>query len=76
LSRGGTGGGSEDIRKECKRVNVVEICIHVGKWKSETCQNYSRDGERRIKKNDGGMNSTMTYYKNFCKCYNVPPKQQ
>jgi hypothetical protein len=25
-----------------------------------------------IKENNGGMNSTMLYYKNFCKCYNVP----
>jgi hypothetical protein len=23
-----------------------------------------------------GVNSTMTYCKNFCKCYNVPPVQQ
>jgi hypothetical protein len=32
----------------------------------------------RIKKNDGGMNSTMVYmvyYKNFCKSHNVPPLQ-
>jgi hypothetical protein len=27
----------------------------------------------RIKKNDGGVHSTMIYYKHFCKCYNVPP---
>jgi hypothetical protein len=30
----------------------------------------------RIKKNDGRVNSTMIYYKNFCKCHNVPPLQQ
>jgi hypothetical protein len=29
----------------------------------------------RIKENDWGMNSTMVYYKNFCKCNNVPPLQ-
>jgi hypothetical protein len=31
--------------------------------------------ERGIKENDGGSNSTMTYYKNFCKCHNVFPVQ-
>jgi hypothetical protein len=31
-------GGGEDIRKGCRRVNVVEIlCTHVCKWKNETC---------------------------------------
>jgi hypothetical protein len=29
-----------------------------------------------IKENDGGMNSTMIYYQNFCKCHNVPLEQQ
>jgi hypothetical protein len=29
-----------------------------------------------IKKNDGGMNSTVIYCKNFCKCHSVPPAQQ
>jgi hypothetical protein len=33
-------------------------------------------GERVIKENDGGVNSTMIYCKNFCKCDNVPPVQQ
>jgi hypothetical protein len=33
-------------------------------------------GGRRIKKNYGGMNSTMVYYKNFCKCHNIPPQQK
>jgi hypothetical protein len=27
----------------------------------------------KIKNNDGGANSTKIYYKNFCKCCNVPP---
>jgi hypothetical protein len=26
-----------------------------------------------IKENDGGVNSTMIYYKNFYKYHNVPP---
>jgi hypothetical protein len=33
----------------------------------------SRNGGRRIKENDGGVNSAMIYYKNFCKSHNAPP---
>jgi hypothetical protein len=33
-------------------------------------------GEEWIKKNDGGVNSTMICCKNFYKCCNVPPTQQ
>jgi hypothetical protein len=29
-----------------------------------------------IKEKDGGVNSTMIYCKNFCKCHNVPLVQQ
>jgi hypothetical protein len=30
-----------------------------------------------IKENNGGrLNSIMIYYKNFCKCHNVPPVQR
>jgi hypothetical protein len=29
-----------------------------------------------IKGNDGGVNSTVIYFKNFCKCHNEPPVQQ
>jgi hypothetical protein len=30
--------GGEDVRKVCRRVNKVQIlCIHVCKWKNETC---------------------------------------
>jgi hypothetical protein len=29
-----------------------------------------------VKENDRGVNSSMIYYKNFCKCHNVPPVQQ
>jgi hypothetical protein len=45
----------------------------VCKWKSETCENSSRNGGGGIKENDGGVNSTMIYCKNFCKGHNVPP---
>jgi hypothetical protein len=41
--------------KGCTRVNIVEtLCIHVCKWKNETCCNYSRNGGRGTKENDGG----------------------
>jgi hypothetical protein len=44
----------EERRKGCKRVNMLKIlCTHVSKWKNETCGNYSRNGERGIKENDG-----------------------
>jgi hypothetical protein len=36
-------------------------------------------GMGEIKESDEGVNSTvinLTYYKNFCKCHNVPPAQQ
>jgi hypothetical protein len=29
-------------------------------------------GRWRIKENDGGVNLTVMYYKNFDKCHNVP----
>jgi hypothetical protein len=34
------------------------------------------NGGREIKENDRGGNSTMIYFKNFCKCHNVPPAQK
>jgi hypothetical protein len=58
-------------------VNIVEIlCTHVCKWKNETCWNYSRNGERGDKGEDGGGELTMIYCKNFCKCHTVHPVQQ
>jgi hypothetical protein len=33
-------------------------------------------GGRGIKENDGGVNSTMMYNKNICKCHNVSSVQQ
>jgi hypothetical protein len=32
-----------------------------------------QNGGKEKKENDGGVHSTMTYYKNFCKCHSVPP---
>jgi hypothetical protein len=33
-------------------------------------------GGEGIKENDGGVNSTVKYCKNFCKCHNVLPVQK
>jgi hypothetical protein len=46
----GTSGRRKDIRKGCRRVNMVEIlCTHVCKWKNETCRNDSRNRGREDK---------------------------
>jgi hypothetical protein len=73
----GTSGRGENIRKECRRVNMVNILhTHVWKQKSETCWNYSRNERSGVKKMMEGVHSTMIYYKNFCKCPNVSPAQK
>jgi hypothetical protein len=43
------------------------------KMENETIEIIPGTEGEGIKKNDGGVNSTMIYYKNFCKCHNVPP---
>jgi hypothetical protein len=44
----------EDIKKECRKVNMMEIlCTHIWKWRNETYWNYSRNGGKGIKENDG-----------------------
>jgi hypothetical protein len=68
------------VEKGCRMVKLVQIlCTQVCKWKNESCWNYSRNGGRGIKENDGGVNSSMIhliYCKNFCKRHNVHPAQQ
>jgi hypothetical protein len=68
-------GGLVPVPGERVWVNIVLIlCTHVCKWKNDTCWNYSKNGVG-IKENDG-MNSSkiyLIYFKNFCKCHNVPP---
>jgi nitrate reductase cytochrome c-type subunit len=52
---------------------MVEIlCTHVSKWKNETWCNSSRKVGGWIKVNDGEVNSTMSYCRNFCECPHVP----
>jgi hypothetical protein len=54
--------GMEDVRKECRKMNIVEILgAYVWKWKNETCWNCSKNGERRMKENDGGEGTQLWY---------------
>jgi hypothetical protein len=39
----------------------------------ETIPGMREGGQRRMM---GGVESTMIYFKNICKCHNVPPVQQ
>jgi hypothetical protein len=58
-------------------VNMVGIlCIHVWKWKDETCWNYSRNGGGRIKENGGGGEFSYDTLEELHKYHNVPPLQQ
>jgi hypothetical protein len=42
----GISGSVEEVGKGFGRVNIVQIlCIHVCKWKNDTCKNYSRNKE-------------------------------
>jgi hypothetical protein len=59
-----------DIRKEYSG-NIMYSCMEMETWDIETIT-----GKGGIKENDGGVNSTMTYCKSFCKCHNVPLLQQ
>jgi hypothetical protein len=55
-------------------VTIVEIlCTHVN-WKVRHVETILGIGG--IKKNDGEVKSTMIYFKNLCKCYNVALVQQ
>jgi hypothetical protein len=52
------------------------LCTHVSNWKNAICGNYSRNEGRGMKNGGGGM-TYLIYFKNFCKCHNVPhPAQQ
>jgi hypothetical protein len=58
-------------------VSMVEIvCSHVWKWKMRPVETIPGMGRGGIKANDGEVNSTMIYCKNFCKSHSVPPIQQ
>jgi hypothetical protein len=55
---------------------VEMLGTYVWKWKNGSCESSPGMGGKRIKGNDAGVNSTMIYCKNFCKCHNVAPVQQ
>jgi hypothetical protein len=56
-------------------VNMVEYyALMYENGKMRPVETIPGMGER-IKENDGGVNSTMIYCKNFCKCHNAPPVQ-
>jgi hypothetical protein len=68
----GTRGSGEDIKKGCRRVNIVEYYVVV----YENGKMRPGMGGGGIRENNGGANSTMIYCKNFCKCHNVCAVQQ
>jgi hypothetical protein len=51
----GTSSRGVDVRKDCGRVNMVQIlCTNRCKWKNDTCETILGRGEEWIKDNDGG----------------------
>jgi hypothetical protein len=53
--RVGSSRRGEDVEKECRRVNIVQIlCTHVCKWKMRPVETIPGMGGEGIKKNDGG----------------------
>jgi hypothetical protein len=73
----GTSGSGEDVRKGCRRVNVVEYyeLMYVnGKMRPvDTIPGLGKGEQRRTIE---GVNSTMINGKNFYKCHSVSPIQQ
>jgi hypothetical protein len=68
-------GNGEDVERGCRWVNMDQYCVYLyvnGKMRPVETIPGMRGG--RIKENDGGLNSTMIYCKNFCKCHNIPLK--
>jgi hypothetical protein len=73
----GTSRRGEDIRKGCRRVNMVEYYVHMyenGKMRPVETIPGIEGG--KITKNDGGVNLAKIYCKHFCKCHSVPPVLQ
>jgi hypothetical protein len=67
VGRGGYKEGEygRNIMYSCMKIETQDLLKLFWEW----------GVERRIKENDGGVNSIMTHCKNFCKCHNVPPAQ-
>jgi hypothetical protein len=70
----GTNGRGEQMWRGYRRMNMVPILYkHVCKWKKGDMSKLFQEWEERGKKeNDGGVNSTMIYFKNFYICHNAP----
>jgi hypothetical protein len=67
------GGGCKEREEEGEcHGRIMYSCMEMEKRPVQTTPGMGG----RIKENDGGVNSTMIYYKNFCKCHNVLPVQQ
>jgi hypothetical protein len=50
----GTSGMDEEVGKGHGKVNIVQmLCAHVCKWQNENYWNYSKNGGRENKENDG-----------------------
>jgi hypothetical protein len=67
----GTSESGEDIRKGGQRVNMVEILCTMyenGKMRPVETIPGIGGGIKRVE----GVNSTMIYCKEFCKCHSVP----
>jgi hypothetical protein len=57
---GGTSGKGEDVGRGCRRVNMVQIFVHVYvTWKMRPVETVPGMGEGDIMENDEGVNSTM-----------------
>jgi hypothetical protein len=47
-------GGSEEVEKGCRRVNIVQIlCSHESKWKMIPVETIPEIGGKGIKENEG-----------------------
>jgi hypothetical protein len=53
-------------------VNTIGLVPMYEDGKMRPVETIPGMGGEGIKENDGGVTSTMTYYKHFCKCHNVP----
>jgi hypothetical protein len=67
-------GGYKERVQEVNMVEYYALMYEDGKMRPvETVPGMEGGG---IKENYGGVNSILLYWKNLCKCHNVPPVQQ
>jgi hypothetical protein len=68
----------EEVGEWWRKVDMVQMLYtHVCKWKNNIYWKYSRNGGigrwRRMLEWLNSSKINLIYYKNFCKCHNVPP---